>query len=205
METATGHFVWHYTVGSKLEAIARTKALAPAKPVSTDNQREVLWFSRRQTWEPSASKIEWPRGDARRSPSIHEVHARQGLYRFGLARDDARLLPWPSINQLADIDMPEAMTLVATGLRCGANPTDWLGTLNTVPLADLRFEAWDGTQWVEASLHERELAYRMHIQSQAPRANRPHMGRGTGGPSGAGGVNGASGTHTPGVRRYGLH
>jgi hypothetical protein len=65
---------------------------------------------------------------ARHALTRAALHTRFGLYRFGLP---ALTCAWyrgrPS--RVAEIDVPEAMTMVANGLRCGAAPTDWIGTL----------------------------------------------------------------------------
>lgn len=148
-------YVWHYTVGTPLAAIARSGRLLPAgarapAPRSGD---DILWFSRNQKWDPSATKDDGL-SHARHSLSRAALHTRFGLYRFGLPVADMRLLPWPTVTRVADIDVPEAMTMVATGLRCGAAPTDWVGTLSAIPLADVRFEMWSGTAWVPANLDE---------------------------------------------------
>jgi len=149
-------YVWHYTVGTPLAAIAQSGRLVPAAALVSEprlGEQEILWFSRNQQWDPSASKDEGL-SQARHTLSRSALHTRFGLYRFGLPVHDARLLAWPTVTRVADIDVPEAMTMVASGLRCGAAPTDWLGTLMPIPLADLRFEAWSGARWESADLHE---------------------------------------------------
>jgi hypothetical protein len=154
MENENG-YVWHYTVGTPLVAIARSGRLMPAvahtaAPRSGD---EILWFSRNQQWDPSATRDDGL-SEARQTLSRAALHARFGLYRFGLPERDMRLLPWPTVTRVADIDVPEAMTMVASGLRCGAAPTDWVGTLTAIPLSDLNFEKWTGAAWVPADLDE---------------------------------------------------
>ncbi len=154
MENETG-YVWHYTVGTPLAAIAHSGRLMPAAarapaPRSGD---EILWFSRNQEWDPSATRDEGL-SQARHGLSRAALHTRFGLYRFGLPVHDIRLLPWPTVTRVADIDVPEAMTMVASGLRCGAAPTDWIGALTSIPLADLRFEVWTGASWAPADLND---------------------------------------------------
>ncbi|RZT36469.1 hypothetical protein [Cupriavidus agavae] len=155
MENESG-YVWHYTVGTPLAAIARSGGLMPAAargPVARAGEQEILWFSRNQQWDPSATKDQ-ALDRARHTLSQAAMHARFGLYRFGLPAHDMRLLPWPTVTRVADIDVPEAMTMVASGLRCGAAPTDWLGTLTSIPLSELRFETWTGATWALANLDE---------------------------------------------------
>jgi len=152
-------YVWHYTAASHLPAIAQSGGLHPSctqlNPV--DAARAILWFSRQQQWEPSVPR---PEIHVRQSHGGRSLRLEPGLYRFGLPQGDLRLLPWPAITRVADLEVPEAMTMVSGGLRHGATPTDWLGTLSAVPLADLRFQAWDGHAWVDADLHAAELASR---------------------------------------------
>ncbi|CAG9171553.1 hypothetical protein [Cupriavidus pampae] len=154
---ADSPFVWHYTVGTPLAAIARSGRLVPGAGGTCEHTAEVchgiLWFSRNQQWDPSASKDDKLRADAR-GLTRAALHARFGLYRFGLRADDRRLLPWPTVTRVADIDVPDAMTMVASGLRCGAAPTDWIGSLTDVPVDELVFEAWNGRGWIAADLHE---------------------------------------------------
>ncbi|MEN7530990.1 MULTISPECIES: hypothetical protein [unclassified Cupriavidus] len=155
MNNETG-YVWHYTVGTPLAAIARSGQLIPAAAraeVPRLGEQEILWFSRNQQWDPSATKDD-ALDRARHTMSRAALHARFGLYRFGLPAQDMRLLPWPTVTRVADIDVPEAMTMVASGLRCGAAPTDWLGTLTSIPVEDLRFERWTGAAWTPANLDE---------------------------------------------------
>jgi len=154
MENETG-YVWHYTVGTPLAAIARSGRLMPAAAhtMAAHSGDGILWFSRNQQWDPSATRDDGL-SQARQTLSRAALHARFGLYRFGLPEQDLRLLPWPTVTRVADIDVPQAMTMVATGLRCGAAPTDWIGTLTPVPLDDLRFERWTGSAWVPADLDE---------------------------------------------------
>ncbi|MEK7318490.1 MAG: hypothetical protein AAB280_05320 [Pseudomonadota bacterium] len=149
-------YVWHYTVGTPLAAIARAGRLVPAAALMREphlGKQEILWFSRNQQWDPSASKDDGL-GQARHTLTRGALHTRFGLYRFGLSALDVRLVPWPTVTRVAEIDVPEAMTMVANGLRCGAAPTDWLGTLMPIPLSELRFEAWTGAIWVRADLNE---------------------------------------------------
>jgi hypothetical protein len=163
-------YVWHYTAGSQLPAIAQSGGLIPTRSHASAHARhgrEILWFSRQQQWEPSAERS---RANAAlpHLPGHRRPPPQSGWYRFGLARNDARLLPWPDITRLADLDVPQAMTLVSAGLRVGANPTDWVGSLQAVPLSVLRFQAWDGHAWADADFHACELSCRLGRNLPAP-------------------------------------
>lgn len=154
---ADSPFVWHYTVGTPLAAIVRSGQLVPGNAHGCEHRADacqgILWFSRNQQWDPSATKDERLRTEAR-GLTRSALHARFGLYRFGIRADDRRLLPWPTVTRVADIDVPDAMAMVASGLRCGAAPTDWIGTLSAIPVDQLLFEAWNGRGWTSADLYE---------------------------------------------------
>ncbi|QYY28208.1 MULTISPECIES: hypothetical protein [Cupriavidus] len=148
------NFVWHYTVGTRLPAIAESGLLIPARSLHATASLGVLWFSRQQTWEPSTARTGWKRHPAAKTA----FPEKDGVFRFGLPASDNRLVPWPAVTRLADIDIPEAMAMVSAGLRRGATPTDWVGVLAQVPLAELRFQHWDGAAWRDARLDELDLA-----------------------------------------------
>jgi len=144
------NFVWHYTVGTRLSAISDSGQLIPTRSPHAGASLGVLWFSRQQKWEPSTARTAWMRHQAARAafPLV------DGLYRFGLPATDSRLIPWPTVTRVADIDIPEAMAMVSAGLRRGACPTDWLGALSAIPLSGLRFQRWNGEAWQDADLQE---------------------------------------------------
>jgi len=147
------NFVWHYTVGTRLSAISESGCLIPARFAQGGSSLGVVWFSRRQTWEPSAAHHGWKRHPALKA----SLPADEGLFRFGLPASDARLVAWPTVTRLADIDIPEAMVMVSAGLRRGANPTDWLGALSVIALSDLLVQRWDGEGWRDVTLDELDL------------------------------------------------
>ncbi|CAG2136911.1 hypothetical protein LMG31506_01750 [Cupriavidus yeoncheonensis] len=163
------NFVWHYTVGTRLPAIAESAVLIPARSLHATASLGVLWFSRQQTWEPSTARTGWKRHPANKMA----LPEKEGLFRFGLPAADSRLVPWPGVTRLADIDIPEAMSMVSAGLRRGASPTDWLGVLTQVPLAELRFQRWDGTAWCDARMDDIDLAALAAMRPAVP----PEHGR----------------------------
>ncbi len=148
------NFVWHYTVGTRLPAISESGLLIPARSLHATTSLGVLWFSRQQTWEPSTVRTGWKRHPAARIA----FPEKEGLFRFGLPASDSRLVSWPAVTPLADIDIPEAMAMLSAGLRRGATPTDWVGVLTQVPLAELHLQRWDGTAWRDARWEDIDLA-----------------------------------------------
>jgi len=144
--------VWHYTVGTHLPAITQTRKLLPTSAPYANTGCPILWFSKAQTWEPAAATLSWKRSAGKVFPPTQRESRQQGLYRFGLPAGDQRLAPWPTITSLARMAIPESIALVSRALQVGASPTDWMGTLEMIPVSELTFQQWDGEEWQEAEL-----------------------------------------------------
>lgn len=133
--------VHHYTVGSRLGAILASGALQPSDVDLDVGELPVLWFSRQPTWEETATKLLYdPATRQVRRPSLLELHALLGLFRFSLPSDDERLVGWPQIHRDARMSDSMVRTLVRNGRMAGAKPEDWSGSLAPIPLRDLSFE-----------------------------------------------------------------
>lgn len=142
------NLVWHYTVGVKLSFIRLTGALLPASSEHDSlRERPVLWFSRRQNWEPTATKLIGSDKGAVYRPSVAELHQMMGLYRFGLHAQDPRLVPWGRLPKLAGISFSDAKRMAKNAEQLGAAPFDWLGSLVEVPVEDCAFQRWNGAAW----------------------------------------------------------
>lgn len=145
--------LWHYTAGHKLPLILESGALRPNGAKIAPNERPVVWFSAEAVYEPAAIKLVQMPGKAKlRRPSVAELHEMVGVFRFAIDRKDARLSAWPSIHRKARISAPGVANMLRAGLEIGAKPMNWFGALEEIPLADLRFEAWTGQQWVAAQI-----------------------------------------------------
>jgi hypothetical protein len=167
--------VWHYTTHALLDSIlvdglispategvdyqlsGATKAtleqiIATGRPQSVSmelasGEMPAIWFSKRPTWEPTASKGLVERG-RQRSATIAEMVARHGgLARIGV--DAAGLLTWLDHRKLSGISAADAKRLVRSAVMVGANPGDWFVSYGTV-----RRERWlaieesvDGVTW----------------------------------------------------------
>lgn len=151
--TAAAPSLWHYTAGHKLPSILESGALRPNGAKIAPNERPVVWFSADAVYEPTAIKLVQMPGQANlRRPSVAELHEMVGVFRFAIERKDARLAAWPAIHRKARISATGVANMLRAGLEIGAKPMNWFGALEDIPLADLRFEAWTGQQWVAAQI-----------------------------------------------------
>ena len=145
---------FHYTFGTKLPAIVASRALLPLAIDLEPGERPVIWFSANPNWEQTATKLIFsPQTGRVQRPTRFELHQMIGVYRFRVDSQDGRLVPWPKIRRAAGISDDMTRTLVRNGRAVGADPKEWSGTLEPVPLEAVTFQAWNPVRgWVPASL-----------------------------------------------------
>src|SRR4029077_12352964 len=93
---------WHYTTGQCAAMIIESKVLRPADCDISPREKPIVWFSANQFWELTANKgiID---GGIRRTATMEETaHHGGGLFRFGVSEE--RLIRWPRIGELANIE-----------------------------------------------------------------------------------------------------
>lgn len=144
----------HFTVGTKLPAIAATGALRPSGIDLEPGERAVLWFSTNVEWEQTATKLLFnPCTGQVQRPSMFDLHRMLGVYRFGLVADDARLVPWPKLRRAAGIGDALTRRLVRNGRAVGARPEQWSGSLVAIGVGEMTFETWSTLcGWAPADL-----------------------------------------------------
>jgi hypothetical protein len=152
----------HFTVGTKLPAIAATGALQPSGIDLEPGERAVVWFSTHIEWEQTATKLLFnPCTGQVKRPSMLDLHCMLGLYRFGLVAGDARLVPWPKLRRAAAISDDVTRRLVRNGRAVGARPEQWSGSLVPIRVSVLTFETWGPLSgWVPADLRAEANARR---------------------------------------------
>ena len=136
---------WHYTIGLMLPLICESGVLRPTDAGIPPDERPVLWFSTNPYWEPTSAKmiarsmkeqLESENGLPFRTLSMHEcAEGGEGLYRFGLPA--AQLIQWPEVGKRAGISAPMRNAIIRAGRMQGANPSQWYGTLEDIPIAGL--------------------------------------------------------------------
>ena len=136
--------------------IIESKVLRPADCDISPRENPIVWFSANQFWELTANKgiID---GGIRRTATMEEM-ARYGagLFRFGISEE--RLIRWPRIGELANIEANMRGVLMKAGRVLGANPVEWFGTLEEIPLDELQIETMlpDG-RWVDFPVNQEVL------------------------------------------------
>jgi hypothetical protein len=142
---------WHYTTGQNFQMIVESGELLPTASFIAKGEKPILWFSQDQDWEPTACKG-WidPATGTRRTLTRWETFEKAGgLVRFGLPT--ARLIAWPEIARLARMPKKQADALVAVGLKQGAIPMRWMGTLDSIGRDEwYAIDVWDSAGNAEA-------------------------------------------------------
>ncbi|WP_213662108.1 hypothetical protein [Stutzerimonas stutzeri] len=147
LEKPTG-FVHHYTTERHhLPLILASGELLPSN-AGAEHEPPLLWFSRAQRWEATATKIvQGPTG--LRLMTFREQLAALGCVRFSLPADDPRLMAWADACKYAGMSSTTRRKLEAIGRKRGGSPADWMAVAGAVPLADVRLQRFDGSAWVE--------------------------------------------------------
>jgi hypothetical protein len=168
--------VWHYTLASYYASIEADGAIRPAvegieREIHPDDEARLrqlaalgmpgvsvparvkrtehaaVWFSKRSTWEPTATKGILVNG-VRRAATIDEMIDRCGrLVRIGVVA--AGMKTWVEHRKTSGISAQMATGLVRAAIECGSNPGDWL-----VVYGPVRRDRWvsvefstNGTDW----------------------------------------------------------
>jgi hypothetical protein len=154
---------WHYTTGLKLPLIRESGCLRPTDAYIEPGERPVLWWSTNPYWEPTSAKVTGqsfkevitsgnPRLACRRWMQ-ETAELGEGLYRFGLPVRE--LIRWPEIGKRAGIRAWMRNSLMKTGRLQGADPAQWYGTFDAVPIDGLLFQQlvdfryWAGKERLE--------------------------------------------------------
>lgn len=138
--------VHHYT--TELHHLPLILAAGELRPSNAGAEHEppLLWFSRAQRWEATATKmIQGPTGP--RLLTFREQLGAFGCARFSLPADDPRLMSWVDACKFAGISSTARRKLEAVGRKRGGSPADWLAIAGAVPLADVRLQRFDGAVW----------------------------------------------------------
>ena len=139
---------WHYTTGQKFLQIVESGFLMPTFNHILPAERPVLWFSTNQKWEPTGCKaILNRRGNIRRLSMVETAARGQGLVRFGYP--EQRLIAWPDLGVVANINAKIRNDLEVSGREQGADPRTWRGALNPIAVNHLVVEVMEERiRWV---------------------------------------------------------
>lgn len=133
---------WHYTIARHFWQIMNDGFLRPTAIGADPGERSVTWFSMAPYFEQSARKGIFENG-RRRTCTLKEMRA-AGLYRFGI--DERRLIAWPKVGHEAGI--ADIQGLTQAGRKMGADPTQWRGAFDALPVGDLIAQRMnDSAEW----------------------------------------------------------
>ena len=143
---------WHYTKGVAFLGIFDEGQIR--RPAASVNrwERRTVWFSSRETWEPTATTRVVERGVPRYA-SVEEMVRRSGyLVRLEVPDEIARHT-WAQHRQIGQIDPRVADALEQAARGSGADPAQWRASYHDVPFAYIqRIEAsTDGDVWQPVS------------------------------------------------------
>ncbi len=125
---------WHYTITPIYFEILKSGYLKPSDSYLTPGEKPVLWFSSNPFWEETASKSLKDHGMTIHLSMEETAQKAGGLVRFAFPLE--LLVRWPRIGQQANIKSKERKILEEAGIRRGADPRQWYGTLERINVDD---------------------------------------------------------------------
>jgi hypothetical protein len=146
---STTLLLWHYTIGQNYRLILAHKAIKPSSAYTGTKEWPVVWFSRNQVWESSATKgLEKPDGTWQQLTLDELRDVGGGLYRIGVAREAAPH-NWDDFVRASGIATQVAADLKRAAKQKGASHKDWFASFDPVDsLQWLAVEAWEDHQWI---------------------------------------------------------
>ena len=138
---------WHYTVGVWFAKIESAGVLRPATEFVEKRERPVVWFTTRDTFEPTAVKL-WRRPDGTLERlSVEETERRgRGLFRIGIEPDG--LSTWDEWRKHSRVRPTVADALERVAEDQGSDVSEWLVSFRPVPARDWKaVEVWYRRRW----------------------------------------------------------
>lgn len=155
--------LWHYAPWAYLPKMVNDGSLQPSN-AGAPTKRPLLWFSKNQSWEPTATKL---LSDSRgRLMQMSFVRQSQlfGCIRFGIAANDDRLLDWEAACSTRDLSAKHKTSLEAAGKAVGGKPQDWFGSRAAIPLQELDLHVWVGRWSPAESATEMARFWQDHVE-----------------------------------------
>lgn len=145
--------VWHYTTGECLARILGDEKIVPAT-VGVEvarGERPAVWFTTRETFEPTTRKAEIRFGGARHLLTVEEMRQRAGgLFRIGI---EAASAPhnWTYHARRGGVATAVARRLERNAMQDGSDPQTWRVIYGDVPASMWRAiqTSLDGIVWTD--------------------------------------------------------
>jgi len=126
------NMIWHYTVANRLQLIIADGMIRPATAHVPANERPIVWFSRRQDWEPTAGPALKEDGIIRKATFAEMNYLAGGMARIGVAPETAPY-NWHQLKRQSGMTSGEAHRLEKGAMKDRASTGDWRGTFDPVP------------------------------------------------------------------------
>jgi len=144
-----GAVAYHYTIGRTLRGIVRDGHIKPAVAGVPKGERPTVWFTVRDTFEPTACKLLMAPDGRTRSLSVEETaEVGGGLFRIGVSASE--LKTWDQWVRESGVSQLMLMGLVLSARKQGSEPGEWLvafeavGRSRWVSVESLRDGTWSG-------------------------------------------------------------
>jgi len=137
---------YHYTTRDRALFIIGMEVIVPATASVNAGEKPLVWFSRNDRWEPTATKLIQYEGLPLRRATWEEM-VRFEPVRFAVLAKT--LIPWADIPSATGMKRRVAKELAEIGRVQGANPSHWMGSLDPVHLSSvLAIEQYVDGAWV---------------------------------------------------------
>lgn len=164
--------VYHYTTGDRIKGIIAAGQIKPSCR-SGHVPCEVVWFTSRCIWEPTANKMVRSSYTGKFEDyflSMEETErAYGGLYRVCVAWSTG-LVSWLDFKRRCNIAVKSAEQFERESVRLGSSPMEYFASFVAVPKDKwLQIETWNGSAWVawDGTYKAGDLmnVVRLHIES----------------------------------------
>jgi hypothetical protein len=140
--------LWHYAPWAYLPKMVSGGVLQPSN-AGAPTELPLLWFSRNQRWEPTATKLVGDSHGNLLKISFLQQAQMFGCIRFGIAAGDDRLVGWEEACSTRGVSNRHKVSLEAAGRALVATPQDWFASRTAIPLPQLDLQVWVG-RWLPA-------------------------------------------------------
>lgn len=128
------NYCWHYTTAEKFNRINETGAILTEDQTTgiIEGLRGAVWFTTRQTFEPTARKGIIENGK-RRTATLEEMRKYcGGLVRIGVKADSAFLFTWETWKEFCTIGRDTIRGLAQSARRQGSDVATFRASLDPV-------------------------------------------------------------------------
>ena len=129
--------VWHYTTGRNMIGIERSGMIRVSDVGLAPGERGAVWFSARETWEPSATKNAMNPVTGLHVTMTLDAMMRDcwGLFRIAVRREKTAPTSFARWRRMSGCPPLLCTHLDRVARDLGSNPVDWWVSFRDVPRA----------------------------------------------------------------------